>query len=341
MFCVECGAEGEVFEGLCSECFIKRKRFVQVPPAIDIVTCTHCGAMKVGSQWQKVDDPISKAVDAALQVKKGVDVSVVTEVEAEDERNCKLTLRIDLETQGLAFSEVLQTRARLKSGSCRDCSRQRGSYFEAIVQLRAKKRNPNEDEVDETLALADNIVGSSGSFITKVDHVKGGIDLYMGKVSDGRALSALLSNKFGASTGETKSQAGRKDGKDLYRTTFLVRLPQFGRGDFILHEDLVWEIRSFTKSKVNIEEVSSGRRSSLQMKDLERLPLLKRADSLHEAVVVSISKDEIQVMDPESYQTKDLRRPEGLPDDAKEIQVVKCKGELHPYIIKERSPRER
>jgi len=162
----------------------------------------------------------------------------------------------------------------------------------------------------------------------------------MGRVSDGRALASLLSSKFSARTGETKSQAGRKDGKDLYRTTFLVRLPQFGRGDFISYENLVWEIRSFTKSKVNIEEVSSGRRSSFQMKDLERLPLLKRADSLHEAVVVSISENEIQVMDPESYQTKDLRRPHGIQDDAKEIKVVRFEGELHPYVIKERSSKK-
>jgi nonsense-mediated mRNA decay protein 3 len=245
-----------------------------------------------------------------------------------------------MRTQGLEFSEFLETRVRLKSGSCRDCSRQRGSYFEAIVQLRARKRQPSEEEVDETLELADNIVSSSSSFISKVDYVKGGVDLYMGKVSDGRALAALLSNKYGARTGETKSQAGRKDGKDIYRTTFLVRLPQFGKGDLISYEDLIWEIRSFTKSKVNVEEVSTGRRSSLQMKDLERMPIIERAKALHVAVVVSMSEKEIQVMDPENYKTKDLQRPRGIPDGTKEIKVVRFEGHLHPYLIKERPPKK-
>jgi nonsense-mediated mRNA decay protein 3 len=333
MFCVECGAEGEVYDGLCRECYIKRRKFIELPENIDLVLCSHCHSMKVGSRWDKVDDPISKAIDGALKVEKDVDISVDTQVQEEDERNFKVLLMLDIRTRGIELTETKETRVRVKAGVCQDCSRQRGSYYEAIVQLRAKRREPTEEEIEEALSLAENIVESSSSFITKVDHVKGGVDIYLGRTSDGRALAAMLSNRTGGRTGETKSQAGRKDGKDIFRTTFLVRLPQFGRGDFVVIDGAIWEIRSFTKNKANLEEVSSGRRNALPMKDLERLPILIRGDVLMDAVLVSISEKDVQVLDPESYRTVDLKRHPGMDDTAKEVKVVKYDGDLFLYSL--------
>jgi nonsense-mediated mRNA decay protein 3 len=292
--------------------------------------------MKAGSQWLRVDDVMLKAIELSLETEKGVDAYPRIEVEEEDERNFKVHVMVHVSTKGLEFEVPRETRIRLKNGVCQDCSRQRGSYYEAIVQLRARKRHPNAVEVDEAQALAENIVESSSSFITKVEEVKGGIDMYMGKTSDGRALASLLSNKFGGRMGETKKQAGRKDGIEIFRTTFLVRLPQFGRGDLVIFEEKLWEVRSFTKSKVNIEEVSTGRRSSMQMKDIEKLPVLKKKDYLMKAVVVSEQEDELQVMDPENYKTVDLKRPPGFKEGSKEIQIIKYDGELHPYVLKER-----
>ena len=60
MFCVVCGAEGETYDGLCKECFIKRGKFVDVPDNVDIVLCAHCRAMLVGNHWEHVDDPVTK-----------------------------------------------------------------------------------------------------------------------------------------------------------------------------------------------------------------------------------------------------------------------------------------
>jgi nonsense-mediated mRNA decay protein 3 len=340
MFCVECGAEGEVVEGLCRDCFIKKGRFIELPNNIDVVLCTHCGAMKSGNQWLKVDEDyiFLRAIEGALEPEKGVETFVEIEEEEEDERNYKVLVNVNVSTKGFKFDVPRETRIRLKNGVCKDCSRQRGSYYEAIVQFRARKRQPTDAEIDEALALADNIIESSGSFVTKVEDTKGGIDIYMGRTSDGRALASLLSSKFGGRMGETKKQAGRKDGIDIFRTTFLVRLPQFGRGDIVPIEGNLWEVRSFTKNRVNLEEVSTGRRRSMQMKEVEVLPVLKKEDHLVKAVVVSEDreKEEIQVMDPESYKTVDLKMPPGFKEGTKEIQLIKYEEELHPYVLKER-----
>lgn len=333
MFCVECGAEGEVHDGLCQDCFIKKGRFVEIPKYVDIQICAHCDAIRMGTRWEKVEDVLERAIEDALQVEKGVDITWKMDVEEEDERNFRVHLDLKVDTRGFEFPLERDTRVRVKVGSCRDCSRKRGSYYEAIVQIRATKRDPGPTEIDGSLATAEDIVAQSGSFITKVSEEKGGTDIYLGKTSDGRALSQQLATRFGGTTTETKSQAGRKDGVDIFRSTFLVRLPSFKKGDLVLHEGSMWEIRGFTKNKVGLEDISSGNKRSYPTKEVEKLPIFDRGERLKEAVVVSEGDHELQVMDPDSYKTVDVKRPPGYTGGKKDVKVVSYDGTIYLYMI--------
>src|SRR2546428_11772704 len=55
MFCVECGAEGPTYQGLCARCFPKRHPVLRPPDLLDLERCTSCGSFRVGSGWSKVD----------------------------------------------------------------------------------------------------------------------------------------------------------------------------------------------------------------------------------------------------------------------------------------------
>lgn len=334
-FCVECGAEGEVHDGLCKDCFIKRGHFVDVPENVDIVLCAHCGALLVGAHWEHVEDTLDHAVKSSIKVAKGVELHPELHIEDEDERNFRVTvgLHIQIHDKDIEFFDSRETRVRIKQGTCQECSRQRGFYYEAIVQLRAKHRKLTDDEIEEALANARKNAADSGSFVSKVVEVKGGVDIYMGKMRDGKALAVSLAARNGASTAETRTLAGRKDGKDLYRWTLLVRMPPFKRGDLVFLDGKVWEVRSFAKSRANIEDITTGTRLSKPTEELEELPTLKREGAIREAVVVSDHGDDLQLMHPDNFSTVEVKKPKGYKKGQKEIRVVVYDGDIYPYLL--------
>jgi len=335
MFCVVCGAEGETYDGLCKECYIKRGKFVDLPDNVDIVLCAHCGAMLVGNHWEREDDPVTRAVESAITVGKGVELNPELHVEEEDERNFRVSvgLHIHVKEKDIEFFDTKETRVRKKQGTCLECSRERGFYYEAIVQLRARHRKLTEDEIDEAEASAKKMAADSGSFVSKIEEVKGGVDIYMGKMRDGKAVAVSLAARNGASTDETRTLAGRKDGKDLYRWTLLVRMPPFKRGDLVFFEDKIWEVRSFAKSRANIEEITSGTRMSMPVDELEDLPTIVREGAVREAVVVSDHGKELQIMHPDTFSTVELSMPKAYKKGQKEIKVVVYDGEIYPYLL--------
>ena len=335
MFCVVCGAEGDTFDGLCKECFIKRGKFVEVPDNVDIVLCAHCGAMLIGNHWEHEKDPVTRGIHGAIKVSKGVAINPELHIQDEDERNFRVTigLNIHLQTKGIEFFETHATRVRLKNGTCLECSRECGSYYEAIVQLRAKGRKLTQDEIDEAVANAHKIARTSHSFVSKVETVKGGVDLYMGKVNDGKMLQSLLSTRAGASTQETRTISGKKDGQDVYRWTLLIRMPPFQRGDILPMDGKLWEIRSFTKKSANLQEITSGTRDSRPMDDIDDLPVIKKEGAIREAVVVSDHGDDLQIMHPDNFSTVDIKKPKDYTKGKKEIPVVMYDGEIFPYLL--------
>lgn len=335
MFCVVCGAEGETYDGLCKECFIKRGKFVDVPENVDIVLCAHCGAMLVGNHWEHEDEPVTRAVEGAIKVGKGVELNPELHIEDEDERNFRVSvgLNIHLKDKDIEFFDMRETRVRMKQGTCQECSRERGFYYEAILQLRAKNRKLTDDEIDDAVAQARKFSKESGSFVSKVEEVKGGVDIYMGKMRDGKALAVSLAARNGASTDETRTLSGRKDGKDLYRWTLLVRMPSFKRGDLVFLEGKIWAVRSFTKNRANLEDISDGTRMSKPVDELEDLPTIKRDGALRDAVVVSDQGDDLQIMHPDTFATVDVRKPKGYKKGQKEIKVVIYDGEIYPYLL--------
>src|SRR5438309_123034 len=55
MFCVECGTEGPVYEGLCAKCFRKKYPVVQPIELLDVARCESCGSYRLRPGWSKVD----------------------------------------------------------------------------------------------------------------------------------------------------------------------------------------------------------------------------------------------------------------------------------------------
>ena len=331
MFCVECGKEGELYQGLCVECYLAKNIFIKIPKNIDVEVCAHCGARKRGKSWisYEGEDIIEKVViENAISHKDVTDFDVHIKSDFEDENNIIVSVLTHANVLGLKAEEEHDTRIRIKRIVCDECSKQHGGYWEAKVQLRGSKRGLSEEDLEKAVEIVDSIVVSrekkdKSAFVTKVEEIHNGLDFYLGSKNLGKAISKGLANEFGGEVKGSHKLVGKKDGKEVYRTTYAVRALDFRSGDFIQLDDKVMRMLSLSANKAHLRALETGENISLKSEEMEKAKLLGGKEIITEMVVVSKSEKEIQVLDPETLKTVDVVLPRNFEVEGESVMVVK------------------
>ncbi len=331
MFCVECGKEGELYQSLCVECFLGKNVFITIPKQIDTEVCAHCGAWRRGKSWVSYEGEklIEEIVIENAKRHKDVDgLDVHISSEFEDENRVKVKVITHANVLGLKTEEKHETRIRYKKIVCDGCSKQHGGYWEAKVQLRGSKRGLSDDDLEKALELVDILLGGrgkkdKGSFITKIEKIHNGLDFYFGSKSLGKVISKKLASGFGGEVKESHKLMGRKDGKDIYRTTYAVRARGYRAGDFVELDGRVSRVLSLSTNKVLLSALDTGKNISLRIEGLKEAKLLGGNEIIKDMVVVSKSENEIQVLDPDTLKTVEVVLPEDFEVRGESVRVVK------------------
>ena len=115
--------------------------------------------------------------------------------------------------------------------------------------------------------------------------------------------------------------------------THAVRMPDLRRGDYVLLRNELLRVVSASSKDVAIEPAAGeGRRRHLGRLDMQQLTFVSDSDSAEEAVLVSVSSTEAQVLDPVSYKTVDVKVPDGFDaEDRETVRVVRSGDVL--YIV--------
>ena len=344
MFCVVCGRETpdeELRGGECPSCYLEKNVPVSVRDHVDVEVCVHCNARRRGEVWIEghgslepvVDDAVREAVLFAKVVDRP---RSRVEVVAEDERNFTVNILASGVAEGVPFELPLKTRSRVKNGTCVRCSRVQGGYYEAIVQVRATKRGIEKEEMRQLKQLASRFIerivadGDRSAFVLRDEEIDRGIDIYMGTTNSGRMLAKQISNEFGGRTSEHPKTVGQKDGLDLIRMTFAVKLPEYRAGDIVVLDDEVFRVSSIGAKTVQLTELKSAKLRHVERVAMDRAYVLSPKDA-REAVVVSATATELQLLDPWSYETVTVLRPADLGDVDATVDVLKHDGELIPF----------
>lgn len=338
-YCVECGAVGPLYGALCERCFRKKQRFVTVPDHVAVMLCPDCGALQEGSQW--VDLPsreaaLERAAKAAVRFDPGVVGTTISVALAPlDERNSRARVRAQGMLQGLAFSEELSSQLRVRNVLCPSCSRRHGQYYEAVLQVRAAGRELSPMERREIRAAAEARVAALHAenrnlFLTRTEEVPGGLDFYLGAVALGRQLLRELQGSFSGETKESSALWGQKDGKEVYRMTYLLRLPAYRVGD-VLREgsEHLW-VRRMTADGAAVVVLERGERTMRRHTDLGRLEVVGGPADLRDAVIVAQTAGELQVLDPVTYRTIELRKPPSFRATGPTVHLFRLGEELLP-----------
>jgi nonsense-mediated mRNA decay protein 3 len=241
-FCPQCGRETETFfENLCESCFRAGLRLLE-PERIgedvraSVSVCPHCGDFFKGNERTELEAVVEDAVRRTISKTYGPECPVeLLELRIErDEgaRSAHVFLRVTAEIKGVAVVERAEFSVLVRRAICIQCSRIAGGYYAAIVQIRADWRTPTEDELEAAAALAYAVL-SREEFVSKQQLLKEGLDLYVSSAECGRRMAKAIVKHLGGTYAESRKLYGRRAGRELYRVTFLVRLPGYTEGDVL------------------------------------------------------------------------------------------------------------
>ena len=204
--CCGIGSSKKKFAGeFCIDCYSSRIK-LDVPRVAAITQCRSCGRIKEGNAWVAGNERnIERLVLSKVKGK-------FSNARVELEPSPKIMFLVGV---GDSFVEIARNfELKRDGGTCTECGRKAGGYFEAIIQLRGdfEKIARVQGKLERKL--------SGAASITRVEELREGVDLYAGsKKAAGLALSELgfhftTSNKL----------FGVRDGQRIYRTTFCVRV---------------------------------------------------------------------------------------------------------------------
>ena len=331
MFCVECGKEGPVFkEGVCLECYLKTHSFTKGPELIDIPVCSHCNSFKYKNTWTSdlFGDVIRRIIKNTFQISnelKKIDIN--TECKEEKERiNCKVFISGFIDD--VEISEEHELLVRLKKTACDVCSKKFGGYHEAIIQIRADKRNLTQKEINEIISNVEIFVenlkakGNRTLFITDIGTEHGGIDFFLSEKGFGLAIINKIQRQYGGEIKKSSKNIGMKDSKQVYRVTYLLRLPAFRKGDFISCNDSYFYISSISKNKVHISELSSWNDQVLDYKQIKNVHIEGGNELIKEMILVNQTDNEVQVMDEKTFEIKIIKKPKKISFTSEKIKII-------------------
>lgn len=319
-FCPRCGATTETV-GLCDECFVEETPILESPREIELRVCSECGSFMRNGGWTSTAEHLSlhelamDVVEDSLRAHvEARDVSIDLGVEEVDRDRYSVKCDYSAMMRGYPVEEAFTVDVVVERESCPTCSKLAGGYYESIVQVRARDRVPSEEEVRSAREIAYSVAGRDygdrETFVSKTLEVDGGLDIYMSTNKSGLEVARRLVGMYGGSISDSSSLVGMEDGEEVYRVTYAVHLPRFVEGDIVVVDGstVVVEKCDGDVWGVDLGTGDRGRYAGDARK-------VGEIDNAGTTTIVSVGEGEVQVLDPETYETVTLQRPRYLDAD--------------------------
>jgi len=332
---------------LCDACYFSDFDLVDAPDRIEVRVCARCGAVYRGNRWVDVgamdytDVAIEETSEALGVHVEAEDVEWEVRPEQLDENSIRMHCLFSGVVRGTVQTEEVVVPVRVSRQTCTRCGRIAGDYYASTVQVRANGRDPNSEETDRARELAHSIVadmestGDRNAFVTEITDAESGIDIKLSTNKIGLKLSRKLVEEFGGGFEDHETLVTEdEDGNEVYRVTYAVRFPEFQSGDVIdLADDdggpvLVRSVRGNLKGV----RVTTGDpyEASYEDGDSPEARKLGAREDAADATVVTVEDDNsVQILDPETYESKTVPRPDYVDADASTVRALKSRAGLH------------
>ncbi|UAL07730.1 MAG: hypothetical protein KRP56_00225 [Candidatus Methanogranum gryphiswaldense] len=337
-FCVKCGKDcDDIIDGLCVECFLEGRQLMSMPHHVDLQVCTNCGEYHLRDEWvcvEKMKVIEDTGIEQLSVVREARVLQIGASVDEQDKSNYLVRVQARLDVSGVEIECESSIIVRVKNTVCKRCSRILGNYYESILQIRTCVKELSSDLKEEVLARVENYVANQAEtnrniFISKMELVTGGVDVYLSSIQLGKALAKMLTDSYSAETKEASKLVGQtRDGQEMYRLTYLVRLPNFHVWDVVSHSKHNYVLVKVSNSGGKLVDLSNFKERTIKRVEMNDLKVITKAADLTEVTVVSKTGSEIQIIHPTNYSTLDLILPEGTRV-GETVKVVDIDGTIY------------
>ena len=143
--------------------------------------------------------------------------------------------------------------------------------------------------------------GNRGLFITDMGEESGGLDFFISEKGPALAIAKKIQEQYGGAIKQSSRNVGMKDGKQLYRMTYSIRLPLYKKGNFLDYNKEIFYVFSVHGNKIKMINLKNWEEQSFDLKDLENVKIIGGEELIKDMILVSQDEKEVQVMDPDSY----------------------------------------
>jgi nonsense-mediated mRNA decay protein 3 len=332
--------------GLCDDCYFDDFELVDAPDRIEVGVCSQCGAVKRGNRWVDVDadDYTDVAVDELVEaLGVHVDAREVTwgvEPEQVDENTIRMHATFSGFIRATPLQEEVTVPVYIARGTCDRCGRIAGDYWNALVQVRGTNRTPTAEEMDRAEEIARDYIadreakGDRNAFITSVARDENGLNMKISANQMGEAIAGRIVRELGGDVSAAETLATEdSDGNELYRVTFVARLPEFTPGDVVDLDDSNGPVL-VTSAHGNLKGIrlETGERYEASHEEgiaPDGRRLAAHGDAEQTTVVTVEDEHAVQVLDPETFEPKTIPRPDYMDADADEVPVLRSRAGLH------------
>jgi len=312
-FCPKCGKPSET-AGLCSQCRIGSTPWFTCDKRVKSTNCPSCGATKVVNTWTdsgaeraELGPEIAKsAVHFHLDVKKPtIDVSI---------RDLTLNRsRATLVLHGILYGKPVEGTCTVDilwhKEQCDRCNRISGSYYEGIVQVRAEGRTPSIFEIQTAASVAQQVEdtlqagGERLSFISDVNEIHDGLDIIIGSQHIGQLIAQGIVAQLGGRYTTHPKLVGEKNGRQLYRITYSVRLPRFQKNDVVKAGNRYFEVIRVESHHLQTLDLKDGSVKSVREDDVEKI--IGNSRNAEQGLIVFADGKNMGILDPASSLTRE------------------------------------
>ncbi len=323
MKCAICGRESQ--KSICPKCYVERNEIMWMDSTIYLTQCPRCGFFKIG-RWRDAsyEEALEEKIRASLRIHPEIKVINVEVIKDGFKVSRPATVNISGILWGERVEQSKTFAVKVLKELCVKCSREAGGYYESIVQIRAEGRSVEEEELKAVKEIAETVIfrekENERAFISKVVERKEGIDYYVGDRNLGRKISRKIVEELGGIITESRKLSGRRDGRDVYRFTYSVRLPSYRKGDIVEKDGKLAVVTNPKLDKgVSIETGESV--------DLRKGRVVVRRKDIAMSVVVD-ADSVVEVLHPVTQKVVTARTQLRLkPGD--EVYVFEYLGRIH------------
>jgi len=312
-FCPKCGKPSDT-DGLCTQCRIGSTPWFTCDNRVQSTNCPSCGAIKVVNTWTDSEvgraelgpDVAKSAVHFHKDVKKpsiGVTIQDLTVNRS----------RATLILGGVLYNKHVEATCTVEilwhKEQCDRCNRISGSYYEGVVQVRADGRTPSTFELQTAASVAQQIEdtlqsgGERLSFISEMNEIHDGIDIIIGSQHIGLLISQGIIAQLGGRYTTHPKLVGEKNGRQLFRVTYSVRLPRFQKNDVFRIRNRYFEVLRVESHHIQAIDLKEGTTKSVREDDVDKI--IGNSRNAEQGLIVFADGKNMGILDPASSRTRE------------------------------------